>query len=119
MKINILGTDYEVIKQNSTENSNLEEKWGYTEPYSKKIILDTEIGKRNDKISAERQDLFANTVFRHEIIHAFFIESGLNDNCDYATNEELVDWIAIQFPKIYSIFKELDLLEEQKSEEEE
>ena len=30
MKINILGTDYEVIKQNSTENSKLEEKWGYT-----------------------------------------------------------------------------------------
>lgn len=36
----------------------------------------------------------------HELVHAFFYESGLDEECDYAKNEELIDWIAIQLPKI-------------------
>lgn len=105
MKINILGTDYEIIKQTKTENSKLDDKWAYIEPYSKKIIVDVDLGfGQDDNDTAERQDLFALKVLRHEIIHAFFIESGLADNCDYAINEELIDWIAIQFPKITESF---------------
>lgn len=44
---------------------------------------------------------------RHEIIHAFLYESGLSFNSDWAVNEELVDWIAIQFPKIAEVYKKL------------
>jgi hypothetical protein len=44
---------------------------------------------------------------RHEIIHAFFFESGLGDNFfAYKQNEETyADWIALQFPKILTVFK--------------
>ena len=111
MKINILGQDYEVIKQSKSENPKLSDAYGYTEPYSKKIILDADMESLKDDDSAENLDIWAKKVFRHEIIHAFFLESGLNTNCDYATNEELVDWIAIQFPKIAKVFEELDILE--------
>lgn len=45
---------------------------------------------------------------RHEIIHAFFEESGLDE---YSENEELVQWLAIQFPKILAVFTYLDELE--------
>ena len=38
-----------------------------------------------------------NMVLRHEIMHAFFYESGLSE---YAYDETLVDWFANQFPKI-------------------
>lgn len=44
---------------------------------------------------------------RHEVIHAFLYESGLSFNSDWAVNEELVDWIAIQFPKIAEVYEEL------------
>ena len=44
---------------------------------------------------------------RHEIIHAFLYESGLSFNSDWAVNEELVDWIAIQFPKIAEVYEKL------------
>jgi hypothetical protein len=51
---------------------------------------------------------------RHEILHAFLYESGLRENSNkvyaWAENEEMVDWIAIQFPKIEKIYKELNIL---------
>ena len=108
MIVNILGTDYEVIWQKKEENPKLEDKWAYTEPYSKKIIIDANIAEQSSNDDAERKDLFAQKVLRHEIIHAFFTESGLIDNCDYAVNEELVDWIAIQFPKILKAIEQVE-----------
>ena len=56
-------------------------------------------------------------ILRHELIHAFLYESGLNfsshtiEDCGWACDEELVDWIAIQFPKIYKIYKKLNILD--------
>lgn len=54
-------------------------------------------------------------TLRHELIHAFLFESGLGRNTElninaWAENEEIVDWFAIQSPKIFKVFKELDLL---------
>ena len=48
-------------------------------------------------------------------MHAFLNESGLQsaaNACDgsWARNEEMVDWFAIQSPKIYKVFAELDIL---------
>ena len=107
MTVNILGTDYEVIRQKKEETPKLEDKWAYTEPYSKKIIIDADIAMQSND-DAERKDLFTKKVLRHEIIHAFFTESGLIDNCEYAINEELVDWIAIQFPKILKAIEQVE-----------
>ena len=51
---------------------------------------------------------------RHEILHAFLYESGLRENsCTsfaWAENEEMIDWFAIQFPKILKIYGELNIL---------
>lgn len=48
---------------------------------------------------------------RHEIIHAFMAESGLQGNFEhyqkYGHEETTVDWFAIQFPKILEVYKEL------------
>ena len=49
-------------------------------------------------------------VIRHEIIHAFLYESGLAENSLSASawgkNEEMVDWMAVQSPKIFRAFRE-------------
>ncbi len=55
-------------------------------------------------------EVYDKQTLRHEIIHAFFAESGLHSDSDYAENEELVDWIAIQFPKMLKVFQEVDAL---------
>ena len=52
---------------------------------------------------------------RHEIIHAFLYESGLYSNSSlfehgWAENEEMIDWFAIQSPKIFKIFNKVGVL---------
>ena len=42
---------------------------------------------------------------RHELVHAFAYESGLAENSPWAFNEEMTDWIAIQFPKMLKAFE--------------
>ena len=106
-KVNILGQEWEIVKQTESENPKLETANGICEVYSHKIVL-REI-KESEKYY-ENLEEFKRTVFRHEIIHAFFAESGLRQNSDYAENEELVDWIAIQLPKIVKVMNELDIL---------
>lgn len=54
-------------------------------------------------------------ILRHEIVHAFFYESGLDassmtPDCGWAMNEEMVDWIALQGPKIFSVWMEAGAL---------
>jgi hypothetical protein len=46
-----------------------------------------------------------NEVMRHELVHAFFYESGL---CEYSDNEQLVDWIATQYDKLHKAFGEAE-----------
>jgi hypothetical protein len=45
------------------------------------------------------------------VIHAYLSESGLNSSSNgvdcWARNEEMVDWFAIQMPKIVKTFGEL------------
>lgn len=68
----------------------------------------------NTRDSLEDLDLYRKKVLRHEIIHAFLYESGIW-NCSgssesWANNEEMVDWIAIQFPKMLKAFEEAECI---------
>lgn len=105
-QINILGTSYEIITQTERENPKLEDANGLCETYSKQIVL---LDIKQDKMTFSNLEEYKKKVLRHEIIHAFFAESGLRNNCEYACSEELVDWIAIQSPKILKVFKELNI----------
>ena len=53
---------------------------------------------------------FRKKVARHEIIHAFLYESGLSHNSEWANNEEMIDWIAIQFSKMLKAFEEIECI---------
>lgn len=59
----------------------------------------------------KEQESYYKKVLRHELMHAFLNESGLSANstvpdCAWAKNEEMVDWFAIQSPKIFKVFSE-------------
>lgn len=101
MKINILGTDYEIKYETRMENPKLINANGLCEFWAKKIIIDK---PDPDPENYENINEFEKKVIRHEIIHAFLGESGLRQ---YMEDETLVDWIAVQFHKIEEIFKEL------------
>lgn len=58
-----------------------------------------------------KKDLYVykQQVLRHEILHAFLCESGLSacshKSDNWAADEEIVEWLAIQFPKIFAAFE--------------
>ena len=101
--INILGTDYEILFQTEKENPKMEGNDGICEPYSHKIILD--VSNQYNKFNVDNiEDYFAK-VLRHEIIHAFFFEAGLES---YGKDEMLVEVLAKLLPKIVKAMRTFD-----------
>lgn len=118
MKVNILGTEYTIKYKTYEEDSCLKENSfaGYCTSIPKEIvILDLNKDERWSKEEQSVKDMSMKETLRHEIIHAFFNESGLQDSSNkldgpWAKNEEMVDWIAIQFPKILKAFREANCI---------
>ena len=115
-KANVLGTEYKIYYETKENNPKMEGAKGYTELCAKEIHLDRswfENVKDDPNPELYLKDLYKEgiKVIRHELIHAFILESGLYECCDWAENEELVDWIARQFPKIAKLFKEIGIAE--------
>ena len=113
-KVNILGSEWSVKFGNEEEYPNLAEMDGYSDFSIREIVVDDmeasqgQVGAKADLGHYQKQ------VVRHEIIHAFLLESGLDSNSSevesWATNEEMVDWFAIQSPKIFKVFNKYDLM---------
>ena len=113
-KVNILGSEWSMKFGNEKEYPNLTNADGYIDLSTREIVVDDmeasqgQIGAKADLESYQKQ------VVRHEIIHAFLLESGLDSNSNsadsWAVNEEMVDWFAIQSPKIFKVFNEYNLM---------
>ena len=99
MKVNVLGTDYEIEVKKRSEDSLLESSCGYTDTSVKKIVVFDPAGETDADCVADLE-YHQQKVIRHEILHATLYESGLAENSDWAFKEEIVDWIAIQIPKL-------------------
>lgn len=106
MTIKVLGVDYEIIESNREDDNNLEDADGYCDFSVKKIVIDT---FKNRPGSMEDLTEYKKQVIRHELTHAFLHESGLDAN-SWAGNEEIVDWIAIQFLKMAEAFGKVHAL---------
>jgi hypothetical protein len=117
-KVNILGTEYTIEVKNYDEDEVFASKSiiGYSDDLAKKIVIaDAKTFPNWEKEAETSIEACNKETLRHEIIHAFLHESGLKDcsikwNGAWAKNEEMVDWIAIQFPKILQAFKETGCL---------
>lgn len=112
MKINILGTPYTVKECSPEEEPYLQNCDGYCDKTSKTICASP---KRNLFTMMMFSRFTEKKLLRHEIIHAFMNESGLQENFEhpnrYGHDETTIDWFAIQFTKLLAAFKEADCLE--------
>lgn len=117
-KVNILGTEYTLKFVKISECEYLKEKHfcGSCNSVTKEILIgDASEEEFFDKLSPEEQKIVTKDTMRHEITHAFLNESGLQDSAlqycnSWAKNEEMVDWIALQFPKMLKAFQSVDAL---------
>lgn len=110
MKINVLGAEYSITKSHHPGDARLENIDGLCDETTKEIVVETYEGEDGKPNAKAQLDVQRKKVLRHEITHAFLFESGLAENSFWAQNEELVDWIAIQGPKIYKAWEEAGAL---------
>lgn len=98
MKVDILGTIYTVHTDVSeSDEPRLKDADGITDFTTKDIYL---ARFDQDEDSFQNIGAWGDKCLRHELIHAFLFESGIDCNSKWGRDEEIVDWIAIQFPKI-------------------
>lgn len=114
-KVNILGTVYSVFRICAGENEYME-KMNYgglcTTIDHRIYILDLSTTQDWAEEPEEVRKNMEACTLRHEVVHAFLNESGLQWNSfapekAWAKNEEMVDWFAIQAPKIFKVYQEL------------
>lgn len=110
-KINVLGTEIQIEFRKEEDDPKLEELGGYFDSSINLIVVKIH---EEDKYSVKDLEAHQKKTLRHEITHAFLYESGLDWSSiqpeAWATNEEMVDWFAIQAPKIFKVFQELGVL---------
>lgn len=107
--VNILGTEYTVTECDKSEDKRLSDCDGFCDKTTKEIV----VTKETPDSELTNWEWYRRKILRHEVIHAFFMESGLQENFEnqrYGISETFVDWFAIQSPKIFKVFQELDIL---------
>ena len=104
-QIIVLGTLYKIIEREFGK----EDIDGFCDYTNREIHIRTD--NINDVGNFERA---IKKQLRHEIIHAFLAESGLQANFEHTQQfgheETMVDWVAIQFPKLLQAFKDADCI---------
>lgn len=117
MKIDVLGTKYTIRRVNYGQDGFMEKMHygGYCDGLNKEIVvLNCKTVPDYSKDPEDRIKELERRTMRHELIHAFLNESGLEWNsCStdaWAKNEEMVDWFAIMMPKLLKAFKAADCL---------
>lgn len=110
-EIDVLGTKYTIIEATEKLDPKLDGLCGYCDD-SAKICVVKELPPKSERDNTFKEDLnyCQKQTLRHEITHAFLFESGLAQCCGWAVNEEAVDWIARQFPKMVEAFKDVNAL---------
>ena len=117
IKLEVLGTVYTIKEAMYQDDLMFEENNcdGYTNAITKEIALCVSTTHPCHKgLSGAEHLMLRKEILRHEIVHAFLDESGLRSSaCGtecWPQNEEMVDWIALQGPKIYAAWKKADAL---------
>lgn len=109
-KVNILGSEYTLKVCSDAEEPRLDGCDGFCDETTKELFAESYSKDRDSLTCKGKLQIQINKVKRHEIIHAFLFESGLAENSVWAQNEEMVDFFAIQFPKLLDAFKAADAL---------
>lgn len=116
--VDILGTRYRIEIRKADEDKYLRERHadGYCSKGERLIVIadlktmpDSEFLTETENINIQKD------ILRHEVVHAFLNESGLSTCANawggaWPKNEEMVDWIALQAPKIFETYKYLECM---------
>ena len=104
-KLNILGAEWSLEEKTEREESRLKDAAGFCDWTTRTIVVERELeGNLGD------MEAYIAKVKRHEIVHAFLLESGLSECSPWAPNEEMVDWFARQGLRIIEAWRQADAM---------
>lgn len=106
MEINILGTKYDLkFIDAPDETMQYCDSCGYMDKTTKQIVV---LRLKKDKpCDNDMPDKEIKVTVIHEIIHAFLFESGIEFGTLFH-NEEMVQWLAMQFSKISQVIRDIE-----------
>lgn len=102
-QVSILGSNWNIHESDDIQEPRLIGADGFCDDSEKEIFIDS-LEKIDKSCAKKNLESHKKKVLRHEITHAFLYESGLAECSDWATNEEIVDWIARQGPKLMDVW---------------
>lgn len=109
--VNVLGVPYTITEGNTVDFPALKDCDGYCDTSTKEIVVSDMTENAGSPDAKGDLSHYQRKVIRHELTHALLFESGLSVN-SWAENEEIVDWIAIQFPKLLALFNFAECLKD-------
>lgn len=101
--VSVMGENWDIEFASAGSDPKLEERSGYCDPSVRKIVVCIH---ENDVMNCSDMDEMMRRTLRHELVHAMAHESGLDENSEWAMNEEMTAWVANQFPKLAKLFQE-------------
>ena len=110
--VSVLGTEYGIwLDVPEDKDEFFKSCSGYCDKSAKRIAI---VAETKDSELAD-WEAYKKCCMRHEIVHAFLHESGMNGNSTWDIPgeehpEQLVDWIAWQFPKMLKAFQAVGAL---------
>ena len=115
MRVSVLGVSYTLEYRTKARDPELDACDGYCDTSVKLCVARKYTrAERREPGSKKDLDAYMRKCMRHELTHAFLYESGLDINSlsesGWAKNEEMVDWMAIQGPKLYAAWQEAGCL---------
>ena len=106
-RVGVLGAIYEVFMDVSEHDDPFLKKCnGYCDKTLKRIVICDD-----ENTNFGNWDEYKKYCLRHEIIHAFLFESGIDCNMTWdipgqTHPEHMVEWIGMQFPKLLEAFRD-------------
>lgn len=113
-KIDILGSEYKIYYRSENEESFNEGSSLYS-TRSKIILLNKDYEKQMIEIAQSNPIKFIqlygtrNQLLRFQILSIFMMESGLDEECIFSNDNEAIEWLSIQFPKMTREFSLIDI----------
>lgn len=114
-KADVLGSEYTLRFIPEDKDPQLDNSNAYCDSCGSTIVID-DLSKLKDLcpdafISKDMVNRLKVTI-RHELIHAFMHESGITtcSHLPWAHDETLVEWLAVQLPKMAKTMQDLKVL---------
>ena len=105
-EVEILGTKYNVKIMTEEDEPRLKTCDGFADKTSYLIA----VGDNSENGNLDKPLEYLKKVIRHEVIHAFMFESGLESEWkheQWGHDETVIDWFAIQMPKMIPVIEQI------------